>query len=166
MTPFWILDFGFSIRKSKNRKVPALALGATLFALCLPVEAQQAKVAKIGWLQIRPPNPDAGLETFRQELRTLGYVEDRNISFESRSAENKPDRLPALADELVSLKVDVLLTASANVALAAKRATRTIPIVFISVSDPLGMDWLIALLVQEGTSPGSPLLGQSWLAND
>jgi putative ABC transport system substrate-binding protein len=143
------------VRKSRwrnfmSKRVIGIALSAMLFALSFPAEAQQQqKLAKIGWLQIRPPNRDAGLETFRRELRALGYVEGQNISFESRSAENKPDRLPALAENLVRLKVDVLLTASANVALAAKRASRTIPIVFISVSDPVG-DGLVDSLARPG----------------
>ena len=65
-------------------------------------------------------------------LRDLGYVEGKNIAFEYRFADNKLDRLPALADELVRLKVDVLFTPGINEALAAKNATRTIPIVFMS----------------------------------
>jgi hypothetical protein len=76
--------------------------------------AQQAKIPKIGWLQVGPSTPDAGLDLFRREIRALGYIESQNISFEYRSADNRVDRLPALADELVRLKVDILLVASAN----------------------------------------------------
>ena len=71
---------------------------------------QQAKVPKIGWLGARPAAPGPGYELFRRELRELGYVEGKNIAFEYRYADNKLDRLPALADELVRLKVDVLVT--------------------------------------------------------
>ena len=73
-----------------------------------------------------------GYESFLRELRELGYIEGKNIVIEFRSADNKLDRLPALADELVRLKVDVFFTRWTTDALAAKNATRTIPIVFIS----------------------------------
>ena len=79
-----------------------------------------------------PVSAPAGVELFLRELRALGYVEGKNIAFEYRYAENKLDRLPALADELVRLKVDVLLTpAPTPTAVAAKNATKTIPIVFM-----------------------------------
>ncbi len=92
---------------------------------------QQAKVAKIGWLGFRSTSRQApGAEVFRREFRALGYVEGKNIAFEYRYAEGKLDRLPAVADELVRLKVDVIVTASTVGALAAKNATSTIPIVF------------------------------------
>ena len=109
-----------------------IALAVT-FVLCGAVaEAQQqAKIAKIGWLgagslPVRPPAARA----IRRMLRELGYVEGKNIAFEFREADNKLDRLPALADELVRLKVDVFITRAPRAALAAKNATRTIPIVF------------------------------------
>src|SRR5262245_42895839 len=97
-------------------------------------EAQQtAKVAKIGELVVRSAStPAPGSELFRRALRELGYVEDKNVAFESRSAEGKLDRLPAAADDLVRLKVDVIVVASTAGALAAKNATRTIPVVFYS----------------------------------
>ena len=79
----------------------------------------------------RVPLQPPALELFRRELRALGYVEGKNIAFEYRYAENKLDRLPALADELVRLKVDVLVTPATPAAVAAKNATRTIPIVFL-----------------------------------
>jgi putative ABC transport system substrate-binding protein len=96
--------------------------------------AQQAtKVARIGYLSINlaaaPPNQH---EAFRQGLRDLGYVEGRDIVIEYRDAGGKVERLPALAAELVALKVDVIMAPSAPHAMAAKQATRTIPIVFIS----------------------------------
>ena len=92
---------------------------------------QQAKIPKIGWLGTRPTTSAGGQEAIRRMLRDLGYVEGKNIAFEYRFADNKLDRLPALADELVRLKVDVLVTPGTNEALAAKNATRTIPIVFV-----------------------------------
>jgi ABC-type uncharacterized transport system substrate-binding protein len=95
-------------------------------------EAQQAaKSARIGYL-----SPDLAVnphlhEAFRQGLRDLGYVEGRNLVIEFRSAEGKFERLPALAAELVALKVDVIVVPSTAPALAAKQATRTLPIVFL-----------------------------------
>ena len=89
-----------------------------------------------------------------RELRALGYVEGKNIAFEYRYAEGKLDRLPALADELVRLKVDVLLTPSTPAAVAAKNATKTIPIVFYSGSDPVA-----AGLVDSLARPGGNITG-------
>jgi putative ABC transport system substrate-binding protein len=119
-------------------------------------EAQQlAKVPKTGWLSFRSASePGPGREVFRRELSALGYVEGRNIIFETRSAESKIDRFPALADELVRLKVDVLVTASTNPALAARNATKTIPIVFYDVSDPVS-----AGLVDSLARPGGNITG-------
>jgi putative ABC transport system substrate-binding protein len=87
-------------------------------------------------------------------LRDLGYIEGKNLVFEYRSAEGKLDRLPALADELVRLKVDVLVTPSTASALALKNATRTIAIVFIS-----GLDPVAAGLVDSLARPGGNITG-------
>jgi putative tryptophan/tyrosine transport system substrate-binding protein len=119
-------------------------------------EAQQpAKVAKIGWLGFSSASGQSpGAEVFRREFRALGYVEGKNIAFEYRDAEGKPDRLPAVADELVRLKVDVIVTASTVGALAAKNATRTIPIVFYSAGDPVATG-----LVDSLARPGGNITG-------
>jgi len=118
-------------------------------------EAQQpAKVAKIGLLGARPAASSTGLELFRQEFRKFGYIEGKNIAFEYRSADNKFDRLPALADELVRLKVDVIVTPGTAEALAAKNATRTIPIVFFGGGDPVA-----AGLVDSLARPGGNITG-------
>jgi putative ABC transport system substrate-binding protein len=119
-----------------------------------PAEAQQAKVPKIGLLGARPAASSTGLELFRQEIRKLGYIEDKNIAFEYRSADNKFDRLPALADELVRLKVDVIVTPGTAEALALKNATRTIPIVFFGGGDPVA-----AGLVDSLARPGGNITG-------
>src|SRR6266545_5832283 len=109
-----------------KNKITVITLSALLFALCVPIHAQQpAKVFKIGWLGER--GSGSGRELFRREIAELGYVVGKNIIIEYRYAENKLDRLPALADELVQLKVDVFVTNSTTAALAAKNATRTIP---------------------------------------
>ena len=122
-----------------KKKITAVTLTAMLFALCGSVEAQQqAKVPKIGWLGAGPGLPPTSpSELFWREFRKLGYVEGKNIATEYRYADNKLDRLPALADELVRLKVEILVAGGTNAALAARDATRTIPIVFLNVSDPV-----------------------------
>jgi putative tryptophan/tyrosine transport system substrate-binding protein len=138
-----------------SRKVICFALSLLFFALCASVEAQQqAKVAKIGWLGALPAASDSGREFFGRELRALGYVDGRNISFEYRHADNKLDRLPALADELVRLKVDVLVAPQTVQALAAKNVTRAIPIVFFNVADPVA-----AGLVDSLARPGGNITG-------
>jgi putative ABC transport system substrate-binding protein len=121
-----------------------------LLAAPFAAEAQQAaKVARIGYLAGNlaafPHLPEA----FRQGLRDLGYVEGRNVVIEYRDAEGKYDRLPALAAELVALKVDVILAGGTPQALAAKQATGTIPIVFAGVSDPV-TSGLVASLARPG----------------
>ena len=127
------------------------ALGAMLFALCFSVEAQQStKILKIGFLGARPASgPGTGSEAIRRTLHEFGYVEGKNIAFESRYADDKLDRLAALAEELVRLNVNLLLTPAPPAALAAKSATRTIPIVFYNVGDPVA-DGLVDSLARPG----------------
>jgi putative ABC transport system substrate-binding protein len=143
-----------------DRRDTVLALLA-LGAAPLAAEAQQAaKIARIGYLVT-----DLGVnphlrEAFRQGLRDLGYVEGRNLVIEYRDAEGKPDRLPALAAELVALKVDVIFAGgSTRTALAAKQATRTLPIVFAAVGDPVGSGLVTSL-----ARPGGNVTGLSSLA--
>ena len=125
-----------------------------LLAVAVIAEAQQpVKVAKIGFLEVRSASA-SGNELFWREFRKLGYAEGKNIAFESRYADDKLDRLPALADELVRLKVDVILTPGFNAALAAKNATRTIPIVCLNLSDPVS-----AGLVDSLARPGGNITG-------
>ena len=139
-----------------SKKIFCLALSAMLLGLSFPAEAQpQAKVSKIGWLSARPAS-SSGQEVIVRMLRDLGYVEGKNIAFEYRYANNKLDRFPALADELVRLKVDVLLTPGTPGALAFKNATKTIPIVFADVTDPVA-----AGLVDSLARPGGNITGFS-----
>src|SRR5215471_2304426 len=121
-----------------RRNVYGLTLSALLFALCGPVEAQQSgKVPRIGFLDNSTASGSAVLlEAFRQELSKLGWVEGKNITIEYRFAENKPERLPELAAELVHLKVDLIVTSDTPAALPAKSATTTIPIVMALAGDP------------------------------
>ena len=137
-----------------SNRVFCLALGAMLFALSFFAEAQQqGKVPKIGFLEARSTSA-SGSELFWREFRKLGYAEGKNIAFESRYADDKLDRLPALANELVRLKVDVILTPGFNAALAAKNATRAIPIVCLNLSDPVS-----AGLVDSLARPGGNITG-------
>ena len=134
-------------------------LCAMLLALCSSTEAQQqAKVPHIGWLGTRPVAREVVTartsEIIRRELRTLGYVEGKNVAFENRSAEDKPNRLPTLAHELVRLNVAVIVATASQSALAAKNATQTIPIVFLLAGDPVAGG-----LVDGLARPGGNLTG-------
>ena len=109
-----------------------LSAAGLLSALCLPVEAQQpARTWQIGYLSnTTPAGESARAEAIRLALRELGYVEGRNIAFEYRYAEQKLDRLPELAAELVRLNVDLIIAAGGTLTVrAAMNATKTIPIV-------------------------------------
>jgi putative tryptophan/tyrosine transport system substrate-binding protein len=136
--------------------------GVTFGSLSAPLaaEAQQApKVARIGYLAgnlaATPHRPEA----FREALRDLGYVEGRNVVIEYRDAEGKIERFPALAAELVALKVDVIVAAGTPAALAAKQATRTVPIVLAAVFDPVTSGLVTSL-----ARPGGNVTGTSTLA--
>src|SRR5439155_16673308 len=131
---------GHSDGKKMNKKIHWLALGAMLFALCMPAEAQQStKIPRIGYLSGSSPSTSpARRKAFLQGLRELGYVEGKNIMIEWRFAEGKLDRLPALAAELVRLKVDAIFAQSTASVQAAKKATATVPIVSVS-GDPVGL---------------------------
>src|SRR5262245_27535344 len=122
-----------------RKKVLGFALSGLLLALQFPAEAQQAgKVPRIG---ILPPGPISERvhlwDAFRQGLRELGYVEGQNITLVFPSGEVKPERLPHLAAELVSLKVDVIVAAATVAVQAAKEATKTIPVVTPITTDPV-----------------------------
>jgi putative tryptophan/tyrosine transport system substrate-binding protein len=135
-----------------QRRQFLIAAGA-LLAAPLAAEAQTAKIARIGWLGDRPA---AGprLEAFFQGLRDLDYVEGRNLVIEYRYAEGKPERYPALAAELVALKVDVIVSANTLGTLAAKQATKTIPIVFIGAADPVQSGLVTSLARPGGNATG------------
>src|SRR5215813_4407292 len=130
----------------KNAAVPIL-VAVVMLALGVTAEAQQPKkVPRIGYLSATSGPTNAGrFEAFRQGLRELGYVEGKNIFVEWRFAEGKLDRLPALAAELVRLKVDMIVTSGATTTRAAKEATTTVPIVFAQDSDPVGSGFVASL---------------------
>ncbi len=135
------------------------ALSTLLFALSFTAQAQpQGKIPRIGRIFSGPAASDLLLELLRGDLRELGYVEGKNIAFENRYAENQLDRLPALANELVRLKVDVLVVGGPPAALAAKNATRTIPIVFNNVADPVALGLIDSLARPGGNITGFTII--------
>ncbi len=127
-----------------RRKFLATLLGGAA-AWPLAARAQQPKVPTIGALVIGNISPEEFWREFRQGLRDLGYIEGQNIRFEFRSAEGQIDRLPELAAELVRLKVDVIVTWFTPTAVAAKQATREIPIVMAETGDPIGTGLVMSL---------------------
>ncbi len=137
-------------------KVIGFALSVTFFALCFPVEAQQkGKIPRIGYLS-RKASPGGTDKAFRQALHKLGWIEGKNISIESRWAAYKRERLPAMAEELVRLKVDLIVTATSGVVRAAKNATETIPIVMMYASDVVENGLVTSL-----SRPGGNITGLS-----
>jgi len=129
-----------------SKRVFCFALGAMITALCVSVEAQQPKkMARIGYLFTGLLAP----KEFLQALHELGYVEGKNIAVEFRAAEGKENRLPALAAELVSLNVDVIVAPGTAAAQAARQATKTIPIVYTGGADPVAIG-LVASLARPG----------------
>jgi putative tryptophan/tyrosine transport system substrate-binding protein len=133
-----------------------LLLCSLLFALRPPAEAQQPKkVPRVGYLAAVSASADAPrLEAFRQGLRDLGHVEGQNIIIDYRHEDREFERLPDLAAELILLKIDVLVAVTTNAAQAAKKATATIPIVFMGVTDPITAGLVESLARPGGNSTG------------
>ena len=137
--------------------VLALLFGLGLLAAPLAAEAQQpAKVYRIGLLDYSAPNPtrQAWWIAFRQQMRQLGYMEGQNVSFEPRWGQGDADRLSKFAAELVGLKVDLIVTGGTSAAIAAKRATSTIPIVMATGSDPVAIGLVASLRQPSGNVTG------------
>jgi putative tryptophan/tyrosine transport system substrate-binding protein len=147
-----------------KRRVFLAGTGAALLASPLAAEAQPRKVPRVGYLSPGSPS-DPGrqrrFEAFRQGLRELGYVEGQDIVIESRWAEGKYERYPALAADLVRLKVDVIVAVGGRASQDAQQATRTIPIVMSVTIDPLGTG-LVASLAR----PGGNVTGLSLMASE
>jgi putative tryptophan/tyrosine transport system substrate-binding protein len=142
-------------------KLGSFALCVVILALCLPAEAQQAKsVPRIGFLSrdLHPSDsrasPRRNLEAFRQGLRELGYVEGKNIIIEYRYAEGRVERLSALAEELLRLNIEIIVTDTTASARAAKKMTSTIPIVIASGSDPIQSGLVVSLAKPGGNVTG------------
>jgi putative ABC transport system substrate-binding protein len=132
-----------------------------LVALSVPVDAQQAgKIFRIGFLDNSTASGMAVLlDAFKQELSKLGWIEGKNITIEYRFAEQRPERIPELAADLAALNLDLILVVGTPPALAAKRATSTIPIVRVNAGDPVG-----AGLVASLARPGGNVTGNSGLS--
>jgi putative ABC transport system substrate-binding protein len=148
-------------RKPMRKKVIGFALSILLFALSLPLDAQQsAKIPRIGYLTGARLSAIANrTEAFRQGLHELGYIEGKNIVIEWRAAEGNFDRLPALAAELVRLNVNVIVTGGEAATRPAKEATTSIPIVMTQDDDPVGTGFVASL-----ARPGGNITGLSTLA--
>jgi putative tryptophan/tyrosine transport system substrate-binding protein len=161
MKQFWIFDFGFWIQGSKGKREFCLVLAALLFAVCVPAEAQEAaKVPRVGYISLR-----SGIEpreqAFQKGLRELGYIEGQNIIIEWRFAKGKEDLLPKLVNEVIQLKVDVIVAAGTQAIQAAKQATNTIPVVIGQVGDPVQLGFVNSL-----ARPGGNITGFSTLSTD
>ena len=132
----------------------ALLLGAIVFSLSFSARAQPpTTVHRVG---ILTAGSNLGItdEAFRRGMRQFGYVEGQNLIIEWRLAEGKLDRLPALAADLARLKVDVIIVSSTQGALAAKKATQTIPIVFAIADDPVESGLVVSLAHPSGNATG------------
>ena len=140
-----------------KKKITVLALCAVLFALSYSASAQQpTKVPRIGFLDASTASGSAVfVEAFRQELSKLGWIEGKNISIEYRFAEQKLERLPELAADLVRLKVDLIVASGGPTPLAAKGATSTIPIVMTTSPDPVGEGLVASLARPRGNVTGN-----------
>src|SRR5438105_920060 len=155
-------EIGKAGRAAMTKKIILLSLCSLLLAPCFAVEAQQQpiKIPRIGFLAaVSLSANSARFGAFRQGLRDLGFVEGKNIVIEWRYAEGKPDRLPAIAADLVRLKVDVIVTGGGISTRSAKDATVTIPIVMTQDIDPVGNGFVASL-----ARPGGNITGLSTLA--
>ena len=136
----------------KRREFIGLLGGAAAWPLTARAQQAVGKIVTIGVLAIEPWPP---IDTFRQALNNLGYIEGKNVRFEYRYAKGYNERLPELANDLVGLNVDVIVTWGTDAVLAAKQATTTIPIVMGTIGDPLGSGIVTNLARPGGNVTGS-----------
>src|SRR5947208_16837744 len=150
-------------KKDMKKKITVFSLCTTLFAFCLPSEAQQpaVKIPLVGIVRGDRNAPAPSIKIFQQALQDLGYVEGKNIQFEYRYTEGSRDQAAAIVAELVGLKVDILFSTQAIVVQAAKQATKTIPIVMAVTPDPVQ-----AGLVDSLARPGGNITGLTSLARN
>ena len=139
----------------------SILLVVVLLAVAVTTNAQQSgKIFRIGFLERSTASGSAGLLTaFREEMSNLGWIEGKNITIEVRFADQKVERLPELAAELVRLKVDVIVTGGVAPTSFAKKATATIPIVFTQDPDPVGNGFVVSLARPGGNVTGNSALG-------
>jgi len=165
MMLFSIFDFRFSIPRAALKKIPCFVVTGLQLALCGSIDAQQPKkFYRIGYFGITDPVAESARATaIRMALQEMGYIEGQNIAFEYRYAEEKRERYPEVAAELVGLKVDVIVVAGGDVAIrTAKQATKTIPIVMVGQgSDPVEAGHIESL-----ARPGGNITGLTRLTRD
>ena len=135
----------------KRREFIGLVGGAAAWPLTASAQRSGGKIVTIGILAIEPWPP---IDTFRHALNDLGYIEGKNVRFEYRYAKGHNERLPELANDLVGLNVDVIVTWGTDAVLAAKQATTTIPIVMGTIGDPLGIGIVTSLAHPGGNVTG------------
>jgi putative ABC transport system substrate-binding protein len=140
--------------------ITLLVSAAVMLPRIARAQKPAAKIWRLGILQPGAP-PDPIVDALQERLKELGYSEGHNIVYEYRWAEGKLHRLPELAKELVDLKVDVITTLSTPAAIAAQKATQTIPVVFTGVGDPVGSG-----VVSNLNRPGANMTGISVLATE
>src|SRR5215813_12914936 len=143
-----------------TKKPASILCAVMLLAGATIAEAQQTgKIFRIGFLDSSTASGSAVLlEAFRQELSKFGWTVGKNITIEYRFAENKNDRLPEFAADLVRQKIDLIVVSGGPAAFAAKRATTTIPIVMVNLSDPVGQGLVASLARPEGNVTGLSFL--------
>src|SRR5215813_14170253 len=144
-----------------KKKITVLALAALFFALWRSADAQQPKkISHIGYLTGSNPSGKNNLRALREGLLELGYVEGKNFTIEYRSADGKLNKLPALAAELVRLKVDVIVTQGTPAAVAAQNATKTIPIIMSGGTDPVATGLVPSLARPGGNITGVTIMNE------
>jgi len=142
-----------------KKKITVVILCAILGAFCFSVQAQQPKkVARIGYVVSTVADQN---DAFRQALRDLGYIEGENIQFEYRYIEGQQDKVPNLVAELMEVKIDVLVVSTLSSLRAAKRATKTIPVVMVTTNDPVATG-----IVDSLARPGGNITGVTRLTRD
>jgi putative ABC transport system substrate-binding protein len=142
-----------TMRSAVAKSIGSFAVGAIAFSFQEPIQAQEKNLPRIGWLSALSSS-NAGQQEIIRILREFGYVNGKNIRFEFRYAANRLDRLPALAQDLVRHKADLLITPGTPSALALRDATKTIPIIFLDATDPVA-----AGLVDSLARPGGNITG-------
>ena len=143
-----------------NRRKLIVALGTSALAAPFRIRAQQVKKSVVvGFLGVEDqPSAEPALSAFKQGLQELGYVEGKNLALQLRFADGKLERVPGLATELVSLKVDIIVSFGTVTTIALQRATSTIPVVMASTFDPVGNGLVKTLRGPAATLPGFPVL--------
>ena len=141
--------------KRKRNQVFGFVLSSLILALSFHAEAQQQpKIPRIGFIMADAYGPDPRLDAFRQGLRELGYLEQKNLAVEYRFAEGKEDRLAKIVAELIASNVEIILTDGTAVTRVVKNATKTIPIVMASDGDPVGNKFVSSLARPGGNITG------------